>query len=710
MVVPMSEMVPEPDGATEQGQGRELVPTETPGHNDDQDGNDEVFSSADRIRQEEEDLLLRLDSLRKLRASRETTAGRDWFGGPVNRGGDNAKIYSAGRDMYTYITAEGAPPVRTVPLSADRVERLKSQLVVTESQKRLTELLIREPLVVLRGSRNTGRTTTAIAALLGVAKSCSRLMIGDNPARVGPENLEEGVGYVLRADKSAWTARLKEVVDHLSAVAANSRCHIVMLVDRDSGLLRQMVDHVPPDVEKVFRNTFAHLLCDPDAWDTHGLDSSHIHKQLSGARPADAARLAKDLAHGLGQNRTVDDVLKTQPLIIQARLREQLATDQTKFGRCFLVGSAVLHGLPEPLVSQSALDFAERILEHTKRKDEESDPDALWECLEKWLGDLGISTVEGDRPGEGRRVQLPDELARMLLPMIWEELPAIRDHLYAWLRQLGEHSDHRVQIKVAHAVGLLARRDFTLTEKEFLDGWSRSEAIGPKHLAAWALEVAADDLGIKNRVDTLLSRWSNCGLYQQKVTAAIAYGSPTGLWDIDQVLRSFREITLTTRSRLLCAAMAQSLTGVYREHTARPIIVELGRWARSERPGPRLTAALTLVRLGLSDRLPPLFDHADEADLIDLWIRSLDLSLSEDRTVKRRSDLARPLWDVLASWAREWNRCESRRTVIEGIFKASGRGSPRLRRVYQFHLVLWQRQGIISVPLSRHLNRMLKAG
>lgn len=723
----MSESAPEPDVSGEQVASEEATASTTGApsqaseqggyedrdEHDDQDEYDDDASLARRIRQEEDILRLRLASLRKLNTGKDVNAGRDWFGGHVNHAADGGRIYGAGRDFYTYnaISSDG-PPVQTAPLAREHMERLRGCLVATESQTRLTTLLASEPLLLLRGSRETGRTTTAIAALLDVAKSCHRLMIRDQPIHVSAADLENGAGYVLLADESAWTSRLDEIADHLSDVALRAECRIVILAGLGCDLPHRVVDHVQPAADEVFRRTLAYLLGDPDAWDTHQLNTYNIATRLSGRRPLEALRLAERLADGLRQNQTIREVLDNEPYVTQTQLREYLNEGPTRFGRCFLVSSAVLHGLPEPVVSEAALNLAQQMLDGTK-EEQEPDDAPVWEQLETWLSYSGISAVKGDRPGEGRRVHLRDELARLLLPMIWEELPAVREHLYAWLRDLGKNSDEHVRIKVAHAVGLLATCDFDLIEREFLDGWSKESKVGPKQLAAWALEAAASDPEIRRRVDALLRIWAEIGPYERRTTAAIAYGSQIGLQNVNDVLASFRRITLTTKSYWLCDAVARSIADIYEESTARPIATELARWARDDEFGRRLAAALTLIRLGPlrhhGARLT-LLDRSDDPDLTALWARSLELSLSPEEMAGRGSSLSGQLWQLFTDWVKEWERHPSLRPVLEGVFKTSSSGSRRLRRTYQIYLMLWQRNGTIPASLFNHLTRTLKDG
>ncbi|MFC3982656.1 hypothetical protein ACFOYY_21115 [Streptosporangium jomthongense] len=674
----------------------------------DQDEPDDDDSLVERVQQEEESLRLRLISLQKLNGGSGPAAGRDWFGGPVTHVSDNAKSYGAGRDLY--IVSSENLSVQTPPVPKEYVQRIRDSLVITKSQTALTDLLAVEPLLLLRGSPNTGRTTTAIAALLDVAKSCHRLMVQEDPSQVDVTHLERGTGYFLLADGSPWVTRLEEVADHLSDIATRSRCHIVILGRPNCDLPHRVVDHIQPVASEVFRKAFIHRLGDPNAWNTYKLDDHDIVSRLTDCQPAEAIHLASWLADGVQQDRDVAELLTKQPLFTHKRFREHLDKVPTRSGRCFLVSSAVLHELPEPVVSAAALDLVRQIHEENK-EEEESDDTPVWEKLENWLSYSGISMASGDRRGEGRRVQLRNELAPMLLPMIWEELPAVRRHLYTWLHNLGESQDEHIRIKVAHAVGLLMTCDFDHIEKEFLNKWSRDSKVRPKQLAAWALEAAASDPGISDRVDALLSNWSRFGPYDQRTTAAISYGSRAVIRNLDKVLASFRQITRETKGYWLCDAVARSTADIYATDTARPIVAELARWARDDAFGGQLSSALALVRLGplLHDGArPALADHCDKTDLVTLWSRSLELSLSTDEMTGQKSSLANRLWRLFADWMKEWDRRPSLRPILEGIFSTASTGSLRLRRTYQIYLLIWQQNGSISTQLFRYLIRILK--
>ncbi|MBB5626234.1 hypothetical protein [Sphaerisporangium krabiense] len=662
---------------------------------------------ARRVHEEERNLWLRLNILRRL-AGLETTAGRDAFGGPVNHARGNGHAYGAGRDFFlNHFASDGGPHVQSAPMTAEQLGRLKGCLVTTRSQTRLTAMLATEPLVVLRGLPGMGRVTTAMAALQDVTESCHWIMLRD-PFRLTTEDLKKRAGYVVNADVPEWTSRPEEFAEFLASMALRKDCRIV-LVSADFDLPHRVVDHDPPAAVEVCRATVAYLLRDPDAWERHGLDALDIGQLLSGRRPREAALLAEGLADGVRRGLPVQDVLDAQPVFTRTRFREHLNKDLTRSGHCFLISSAVLHGLPEPAVSSAALELARLIADGTG-VEEEPDDGPVWERLRSWLGYSDISAVEGDRPGEGRRVRLREDLVSLLLPMLWEELPGVRPHLYVWLRRLGDGPDEHVRIKVAHAVGLLATCDFDLVQREFLDGWSRDRKPARKQLAAWALEAAAGAPGLSGRVDRLLREWAEYGPYERLATAAIAYGSPTRVRDLGDALDTFERITRVTRRYWLCDAVARSVADIYAPDTARPVVGALARWARGEAAGGRLAAALALVRLGgpRPGARPVLLDHGDDEDLIALWSRSLELTLSSDRMAGRGSSLSGRLWELFTAWVGAWEECPSLRPVVAGVLLSAGQGEVRLRRTYQLYLLLWRRTATVSGELFDHLNRILK--
>ncbi|MET9068019.1 hypothetical protein [Streptosporangium sandarakinum] len=668
----------------------------------------------DRIHQEEIGRWLRWESLRMIRAGQGAAAGWDGPAGVTNRLTDNAMAYSAGRDLHYHAPSPDEPRVLTPPIGVEEVERIKNCLARTESQERLTRLLARRRVVLLRGPRHTGRATTAIAALLETTASCHRLVVED-PTEVSASHLERDTGYLLRADETTWAAQLETIADHLADMAASSESRVVILADTECALPDRMVDHVPPAAEDVLRGTLAHLLGDPDAWATHRLDGSGIDQWLPGCRPRDAWSLAERIAEGIERDRSAADVLKDQLTPRQTHLRRHLDGDLSDLGLCFLVSSAVFHGLTEAVVSECAIDFA-RHLPTGRHKDEEPDTAPLRERLETWLGDFGITTVPGQAPGEGRRVHLGRQ-ASWLLQKVWEELPGIREHLHDWLLRLDETAEEDVQVKVAHAFGLISTCDFDLIEKKFFNKWSKSPQMRLKILAAWALEAAVNDPRTKGRAERLLREWARFGSPEQLVTAAMAYGSSVGRKNIDDALTAFRRVTWTTKKSWVYDAVARSVADVYDTGTARPVLAELVEWARSDQQGARHTAALALARLAPPDRTgirPSLTGYATDAELTDLWIRSLELGVSSDDArrnaddARRGADMRGWLWKVFASWVAAWERQPSLRPVIEGVFRAGGARDSRFRRTCKIHLLVWERQGKTSLSLARHLARVMR--
>ncbi|MFF0311530.1 hypothetical protein ACFYSC_29195 [Streptosporangium sp. NPDC004379] len=668
----------------------------------------------DRIHQEEVGRRLRRESLRMIKAGQGATDGWGGPSGVANWLTDDAVAYSAGRDLYYYVSSPDGSRVLTPAIGAEEVERIKNCLVRTESQERLTRLLTDRRVVLLRGPQHTGRATTAVAALLETTVSCHRLMIED-PTEVNASHLERDVGYLLRADGMTWAAQLEAIADHLADVAASSESRMVILADTECALPDRMVDHVPSAAEDVLRGTLVHLLGDPDAWGAYRLDGSGIDQWLSDCRPGDAWFLAERLAEGITRGRSIADVLKDRLAPRQTRLRKHLDGELSDLGLCFLVSGAVFHGLTEAVVSECAIDLA-RHLPTGRHKDEEPDAAPLRERLETWLGDFGITTVPGQAPGEGRRVHLGRQ-ASWLLPKIWEELPGIREYLHDWLLRLDEAAEEDVQVKVAYAFGLISTCDFDLIEKKFFDKWSKSPEVRLKTLAAWALEAAVNDPQTKERAERLLREWARLGSPQQQVTAAMAYGSSIGRKNIDDALTAFRRVTWAPKMFRICEAVARSVADVYAAETARPVLAELVEWARSERPGARLAAALALARIAPADRAgirPPLTGYATDDELTDLWIRSLEFDISSDDArrdaddARRGADMRGWLWQVFASWVAAWEKQPSLRPVIEGVFRVGGARDPRFRRTCKIHLLVWERQGKASHSLVRHLARVMR--
>jgi hypothetical protein len=357
------------------------------------------------------------------------------------------------------------------------------------------------------------------------------------------------------------------------------------------------------------------------------------------------------------------------------------------------------------VVSEAALALADRIRQEEHKEEDAEDERGLqvWERLRQWIDYSRLSEAEGGRGGEGRRIDVRPGLATRLLPSLWAQLPAIRPALYDWLADLADGDDWRAQVKAAYAIGRLATCDYEVIDRRFFTPWSKER--GKASVLTWALEAAAlADRDVAVLVGRTLNKWAT-GTYDQRIAAALAYGSAIGVGNLDDALGAFHTIAVSASYLETCDAVARSVAEVYTTSTAQKVLRELARWTSGEAPGERVTAALAFVRLASMpqehDAYPALRDHQPIADLGLLWTNALNLGLSRKYGRARVPAYTPTSWELMGDWVQQAAGDADVNLIVEDVL---ARATGRLSKPWMFHLYLWHKRGTIP---SGHFARYL---
>ncbi|MGW3343565.1 hypothetical protein ACWDA3_09660 [Nonomuraea rubra] len=635
---------------------------------------------------------------RRLRAEM-IGVGRNWYGGSEYRAEDGGTVYGAGRDLYIQ---QPEQDVFTIPPHPGSVACIGTCFVETASQRELVTRLTNRSVALLRGEPHSGRSTTALSALLEMGLTC-RILGAKDLRKVRPSDLLARHGYLLRADDATWHRHPETVVDQLRAVAGASGAVIVALVPAGCAVTKSVVPHEPPAALDVFQKWIAHLAAElVDDLQEH---LGHLHEHIAGCRPAEAVEMAHQFAEGYRQGKALTEMIGDLPYAALTELEENLGLeDAPSLARPFLISGSVLFGLPEAVVSDAALALAARIRQEEQKEDDpdEERPLQVWERLSQWIGYSRLSEAEGGRGGQGRRIDVRPGLAGLLLPALWARLPAIRPVLYDWLAELVVADDWRVQVKAADAIGKLATCDYEVIDKRFFKPWSgeRSKA----RVLTRALESAAlADRDVEALVRRTLKGWAN-GTYNQRLAAALSYGSAIGVRSPDEALRAFHTIAVATNHLGTCDDVARSVAEIYTVSTAQRVLGELARWTKGE-ANEQVTAALAFVRLVSLPQeqaaYPALRDHQPASDLAALWTNALSWGLSR-KVGKRRFPAFTPdSWELMADWAQQAATDPTMDAILTNVL---AQAPDRLRKSWTFHLYLWNSRATISAAdLTRYL-------
>ncbi|GAA4942270.1 hypothetical protein HD597_001117 [Nonomuraea thailandensis] len=635
---------------------------------------------------------------RRLRAEM-IGVGQNWFGGSEYRAEDGGTVYGAGRDLCIQQPEED---VFTIPPHPESVACIGTCFVETPSQRELVTRLTNRSVALLRGEPHSGRSTTALSALLEMGLTCRTLGAKDLK-KVRPAHLLARHGYLLRADDATWHRHPETVVDQLRAVAGASGAVIVALVPAGCAVTKSVVLHEPPSALDVFRRWIASLA--PELVDELQQHLGHLHEHIAGCRPAEAVEMAHQFAEGYRQGRAPAEMIDNLPYAALTELEKNLGLeDAPSLARHFLISGSVLFGLPEAVVSEAALALAARIRQEEQKEDDpdEERPLQVWERLSQWIGYSRLSEAEGGRGGQGRRIDVRPGLDRRLLPALWAQLPAIRPVLYDWLAELVVRDDWRVQVKAADAIGRLATCDYEVIDKRFFKPWSVER--GKARVLTWALESAAlADRDVAALVRRTLKGWAT-GTYNQRLAAALSYGSAIGVGNPDDALGAFRTIAVATNYLETCDAVARSVAEIYTASTAQRVLSELARWTAGE-ASEQVTAALAFVRLVSlpqeQDAYPALREHQPVSDLAALWTNALSWGLSR-KAGKSRSPAFTPIsWELMADWAQQAATDPTMDAILTTVL---AQAPDRLRKSWTFHLHLWSSRATISAAnLTRYL-------
>lgn len=685
----------------------------------------------ERVADEERDWLRRQQNLSDLDGE-ETAArvGRDSIGRDSNRVSGGGSVFNAGRDVWISpdIAGHREPHVRYLPQS--EAEQLKKCLVTPPSQAELKAALDRETLVFLRGAEGTGRRTSALEALLSWVGTKGGVVKDGQPTHVGviltagslfphsTPDLRTRHGYVLDATNTESSRDFGAIAENMKDLATKCGCRVVLLVPAHrSNLPARIVDHRPPAAPDVFRCWLKHE-AGAAGVDACLLDEmcQEIDDDLNReSSPRQAYELANRLVIGLKAGKEPAELRAELPRQLRDGIRRRLDESGPVLGRCFMTSAAVLNGLQETMVSDAALAFAEHIKKVSSIKAEERLP--AWEQLHTWLDYASATTSPAQVAGGGRILHLKRRAEIATLRVLWEDQPTIREPLIAWLKALAEEADQQqeVQMKAAHAAGILATFDFDIVTAKFLSPWSRSRKLRDHRLAAMMLESAARDPDLVPRVHDLLRKFAD-GSRGERLVTAHAYGSPIGLNAPSIALRDLRKIALG-RDTEVGKAVAGSIGNLYSAETSEKILRALKVWVSSGSPGGLYTSALAFVRLAAigsgNPARPPLIALESGHDLIEwltvLWRNALSLRLITYRT--QRSELVVPdSWIVLTRWVSRYDEEPVIRSVIDEIFGPAGIGPGRLRKAFILHLWQWEHQKQISRDLRERLIKLMKGG
>ncbi|MCO1594871.1 hypothetical protein M8C17_06790 [Micromonospora sp. RHAY321] len=546
------------------------------------------------------------DSLRVDQRVGEELYGAQFAGTSYSHVSAHGATAFGNNNTIHHVSYEGQPSAKPIIRKLAGVPDLVEVYGAAEADDRLDEVLGHRPTACLTGAPNTGRFSTACAALArrhGQDRVDEVLL----PAGVNPEVLHrdpdciaENHGYVLRLPGNGHVQALRQ----LSEAFRRRSASLLLIRDadpRDAVRHSAEVPHRAPAPRMVFRRHVANRLRKSRklnrADSQQHADRYLQHDPLCAALdatygPREVVAIADSVAsHHPADEAVLSEILKISQPRRRQRAAEILHSKPTEGGRrprradqherAFRLAYAVCCWQPLHYVFESAGLLLEQIDGEAKR------PDwgrlALQHPVSELLGKLDVDWQKGQernraRGGVSRSAWLHDGGMRgAIIDVAWHEFDSTRPALLKWLAALVSQNDEPVRRAAAEAAGLLAHHDFDRVCQDLIDDWAAAPRQRTRQAAAWALVTA--DLGgqVDHLVREKVREWAHGRLNYQRDTAARIYASGLQQPDLSWSLADLRRIA-EDRMQQDMYAVAEAINQLYTPDRADRILGELARW------------------------------------------------------------------------------------------------------------------------------------
>jgi len=490
----------------------------------------------------------------------------------------------------------GEKPLDPIIGEIPGVDGLLAVYAPADADEALDVLLAERSTLCLLGPRNSGRFSTAVAAL-------ARRYGSDHvhevvlPTGVPPERLSGTPDLV--AGNSGFVLRLAED-DHLAAMRRlvplyRSRNSSLLLVKE--GRLRQWgrhggeVSHRAPDPIAVFNNHLGPLppavyltveefrgVVDTELKATYGpKECVALATAITVKQPSNLEALHAILQHSQPKRRErASDIMLPKPDGSVGRRRA------SQHERAFRLAYAVFRRRPLHYVFEATDLLLHEIDSAALRQDWGNM--ALQHPVQQLLGEgleddwLAACEPGAERIGSSRTAWIRDPgLRGAIIDVAWHDFDGTRRPLLRWLDRLVRENDEVMQRAAAEAAGLLADLDFARVYKDLIDDWAKSPRKAVRQAAAWALTYSAKGGDAAPKVRAKLREWCSGNHKYQHDTAARVYAS--GLeqtflgWSMLDLLRIAEDPMQEPRH-----AVAAAVNQLYLPERSRWILDELAGW------------------------------------------------------------------------------------------------------------------------------------
>jgi hypothetical protein len=505
----------------------------------------------------------------------------------------------------------------------------------------MEEILTERRVLLLRGQPGTGRFTTGLHLLNGVAatrifrvegkKVVSNPEKGDFP--------EQNEGYVAELSRDDGSLVTEEKLDKLRAVLREQSSFCVLISESDPRshdlFGGYAVAYTAPDPVLLLRkHAFEEVLADdpPDLERrlTDLLDAGWVAKALGPCpRPMESVRMAALLAQHARGAVTRESVEHEAAAAVGFQISEWFAPlqalpagaehDEALYLAAFRVALAVLNESPYHLVAAAAGKLGSMLIEASADRETRhaslfsDDPASRLPALRAKVVD-GATTFGPARVPMRLLVFQDDRYPAEILRYVWENHHRMGTTITEWLGELCTDVRPLVWVRAAQAVGFLGALDFSEIFTKTIYPGVRSIADEPEArwqrslAAAVALDQAAQHGHLRAAIRERLRFWRRHGGFGERWTAAAAHGFVLGRQNIDESLEELRVLgTPSERQRplddddgddyALVVIAGFSIAKLFAFGTSEVVLDHLRHWIASPRTSLRSLAQSAVRQL-----------------------------------------------------------------------------------------------------------------
>lgn len=433
-------------------------------------------------------------------------------------GGD---VFSGSKYVTINSTGDRLRPISSAQMPAAQLASIMERFAKTPDHDELVHRLRTNRVLVLRGSRASGRRTASIGVLADVQQDPQPLLVLDPVIPPGElvDQLRPGARHLIADFSTTTVAPLRR--HHLHAIQERlekNDGYAIITIDPHvalDGALTEQHEWCPPAPESIL-NAHLEADCPHPSVRQSALELDETRSFLkTQPSPEETAGYARMLVHYVRGQSSLQDLATYSASAVEEHAQRVFSDpDGSMREKAFLIALAVFNQLPYSTIAEAGDDLYRAFQECEDPETEAgvSIFDTSRSARLGWARAFEYDSYETDQDPASMRLTafLNPSMSSIVLRHVWLEHPAAREPIRRWLRELGESGGDVSRVRAALAAGRLAATDFSSIMRPLLEPWARSRPLGQRQLAAWAL-FAAVEQGADDEVRRVLQRWAEGG-------------------------------------------------------------------------------------------------------------------------------------------------------------------------------------------------------